>query len=358
MFRKERTMNKSATFAFVALGLIWGSNFIFMKLATGLISPIQVVFLRVLFGFLPILALAFYRGALRTKDLRHWPHFVVMSILATAFYYYAFAKGAALLPSSIAGMLSGAIPLFTFAMTALFLKQEPVTGRKIVGVALGFLGVLMIARPWSTGEGRLDLWGVGYMILGSLSIGSSLVYARRFMATLDIPPLALSTYQVGFALCILTAVTPFSGLSNIGHSAVAMIGLVLGLGLTGTGIAYVFYYYIVQRMGAVQASTVTYLPPVVALLIGCLLVGEPLRVMDLIAMTAILGGVYAIQTSGSGGKALGRARVAGSGAFQIGRGRHAARGAYADNGLMRAAAIQLQQRRPEIADSGHPIRMS
>lgn len=74
-----------------------------------------------------------------------------------------------------------------------------------------------------------------------------------------------------------------------------MTGLVLGIGLTGTGIAYVLYKFIVQRMGAVQASTVTYLPPVVALLIG-LLVGEMLRVMDLIAMSTILLGVYVIQT--------------------------------------------------------------
>lgn len=295
-------MTKSARFAFAALGLIWGSNFIFMKWAAVLISPVQVVFLRVLFGFFPILAFALYRGALRRSDLRHWPHFAVMSILATVFYYYAFAKGAALLPSSVAGMLSGAIPLFTFVMTTLFLKQEPVTARKISGVALGFLGVLMIARPWSTAEARLDLWGVSYMILGSLSIGSSFVYARRFMANLNITPLALSTYQVGLALCILAAVTPFSGLSNIGHSTVALAGLVLGLGLTGTGIAYVLYYYIVQRMGAVQASAVTYLPPVVALLIGCLLAGEPLRAMDLLAMSAILGGVFAIQTSGSAKK--------------------------------------------------------
>jgi drug/metabolite transporter (DMT)-like permease len=141
-------------------------------------------------------------------------------------------------------MLSGAIPLSTFVLTALFLKQEPVTGRKIVGVVLGFLGVLLIARPWSTGAGRLDLRGVGYMILGSLSLGSSFVYARRFMADLEISPLALSTYQVGFALCILTAVTPYSGLSDIGQSAVALSGLILGLGLLGTGIAYVLYYYL------------------------------------------------------------------------------------------------------------------
>jgi drug/metabolite transporter (DMT)-like permease len=115
------------------------------------------------------------------------------------------------------------------------------------------------------------------------------------MAELNISPLALSTYQVGLALCLLGAVTPFSGMSNIGQSTVALVGLILGLGLIGTGTAYVLYYYIVQRMGAVQASSVTYLPPVVALLIGWLLVGEPLRATDLAAMALILGGVYAIQ---------------------------------------------------------------
>jgi len=288
-------MNQPASFAFFALGLIWGSNFVFMKWATALISPAQVVLLRVLFGFLPILVLALARGVLRATDLRHWRHFAVMSILATAFYYYAFAKGTALLPSSIAGMLSGAIPLFTFVMTALFLKQEPMTRRKIAGVALGFLGILLIARPWNAGDTQLNLWGVSYMGLGSLSIGASFVYARRFMAHLDLSPLALCTYQMGFALCILAAVTPLSGLSHVQQSATALIGLVLGLGLTGTGIAYVLYYYIVRQMGAVLASSVTYLPPVVALLIGCLLVGEPLRWMDLIAMSAILSGVFAIQ---------------------------------------------------------------
>lgn len=292
-------MKKYPAIAFVALGVIWGSNFIFMKWAAELISPLQVTLLRVLFGFLPILIFALYRRELHLSDLRHWPHFVVMSILATAFYYYAFAKGAHLLPSSVAGMLSGAIPLFTFVLTALFLKQEPVTAKKLAGIALAFLGVLLIAAPWRSGDGQLNLSGVVYMVLGSLSLGSSFVYARRFMANLGISPLALATYQVGFALLILAVTTPLTGLGNIGHSALALTGLVFGLGLMGTGVAYVLYYYIVQTMGSVPASAVTYLPPVVALLIGCLLVGEPLRTMDLLAMNAILGGVYAIQTSGS-----------------------------------------------------------
>jgi len=288
-------MKRSAYAAFAALGVIWGSNFIFMKWAVGIITPMQVVFLRVLFGFVPILVFSVMRGAVHKRDLRHWRHFLVMSVLATALYYYAFVKGTALLPSSVAGMLSGTIPLFTFLMTALFLKQEHVTGRKAIGVAFGFLGVLLIARPWSIGVNQVNLGGVAYMIAGSLSLGCSFVYAKRFMSSLDISPLALSTYQIGTALCVIAIITPYAGVQNIGSDRLALLGLVVGLGLTGTGIAYVLYYYIIQQMGAVRASTVTYLPPLVALVIGCALAKEPFRALDILAMIIILCGVYVIQ---------------------------------------------------------------
>ncbi len=76
----------------------------------------------------------------------------------------------------------------------------------------------------------------------------------------------------------------------------ALAGLVLGLGLTGTGVAFILYYFIVQHLGAVRAAGVTYIPPVVALAIGSLLAHEPLRPMNLVAMLLILGGVYVLQT--------------------------------------------------------------
>jgi drug/metabolite transporter (DMT)-like permease len=113
-------MKKTAYFAFALLGLIWGSNFVFMKWAAKEITPWQIVLLRVVFGFMPILVFALAQRALRWEHIRYAHHFAVMSLLATAVYYFAFAKGTALLPSSIAGLLSGAIPLFTFICAWLF----------------------------------------------------------------------------------------------------------------------------------------------------------------------------------------------------------------------------------------------
>jgi drug/metabolite transporter (DMT)-like permease len=290
---------KTALLVFLFLGVIWGSNFIFMKWAAEEISPAQIVLLRAVFGFLPVFLYALSKGVLRWQHIRHAHHFAVMSLLATVFYYFAFAKGTALLPSSIAGLLSGAIPLFTFLCAWLFLRSEHINATKSAGVALGFLGVLLIARPWSS-SGGIDAAGIGYMIAGSLSVGCSFVYARRFVSPLNLPAAALTTYQIGFAIVCLLMVTSLDGIDAVFRDTRAWIGLVLGLGLCGTGLAYLAYYYVVAKLGAVAASGVTYIPPIVALVIGAALVGDEIHPLGYVAMLLILSGVATLQFGSSG----------------------------------------------------------
>ena len=250
--------------------------------------------LRVVFGFFPVLLFALFQRALRWQHIRHVHHFIVMSLLATAIYYFAFAKGTALLPSSIAGLLSGAIPLFTFVCAWLFLSEERINVTKATGVVLGFLGVLLIARPWS-GSGEIDVAGIAYMIAGSLSVGCSFVYARRFITPLKVPAAALTTYQIGLAMILLLPVTSLDGIEAVFSDTRAWIGLVFGLGLCGTGLAYLAYYYLVANLGALAASSVTYIPPLVALVIGVVLVGDEINALGYVAMLLILSGVAVLQ---------------------------------------------------------------
>ena len=289
-------MRLAAYGALAALGLIWGSNFVFVKWASPYITPMQIVLLRVIFGLVPLLVFALVTRSLRWQHLRFIHHFLVMAILATAFYYVAFAKGTVLLLSSVAGMLSGAIPLFTFVTAWLFLRQEPINRHSVLGTLLGFVGVLLIARPWSNDSSQVNTAGVLYMIAGSLSLGCSFVYARKFISPLGLSPLALTTYQIGLALLILMGTTDLSGITRVFSDQRASLGLIFGLGLFGTGIAYLMYYFIVDQLGAVAASGVTYIPPIVALLIGALWVGEPVRTTDVFAMLLILVGVAVLQS--------------------------------------------------------------
>jgi drug/metabolite transporter (DMT)-like permease len=281
-------------FSFVFLGLLWGSNFIYMKWAAELISPTQIVLLRVLFGFLPLAIVAWRRKVIERDQLRLLPHFFVMAAVATAFYYFAIVKGTALLPSGIAGVLGGSISLFTAIFTVMFLRTEKLNGLMAAGVLLGFAGIVVIARPWSGSDSEIDIHGVLWMLAGSIILGMSYVYVRRFLAPANLPPLALVTWQIGIALAILLAVTNYTGITHIFTNWHAALGLIVGLGVLGTGTAFLIYYYLLQELGAVASSGSTYITPVVALTISAF-AGEKVGVVEIGAAILVLTSIAMLQ---------------------------------------------------------------
>jgi drug/metabolite transporter (DMT)-like permease len=137
--------------------------------------------------------------------------------------------------------------------------------------------------------------GVAYMMIGSMSVGCSFVYARRFVTPLKLPAVALTTYQIGLAMIFLFMATSLDGIGAVFDDARAWTGLIFGLGLLGTGLAYVIYYYIVEKLRAVAAAGVTYIPPVVALVIGVFLAGDVIHPLGYLATVLILSGVALLQ---------------------------------------------------------------
>lgn len=279
---------------FLALGFIWGSNFIYMKMAAEYIESMQVVFYRVLFGFIPVFLYALYSKSLNLKDLKHSIHFFVMSLLAAVIYYYGFVKESYLLLSGIAGALSGSIPLFSFLFAAYFLKEEKITKLALLGVLIGFIGVLVLSGVFNENLENVNYEGIFSIILGSLSVGASYIYAKKFITPLKIKASALTTYQLGFALLVLVFIIDFEGINNIWQDTNSAIGMVIGLGLLGTGVAYIGYYYIIEKLGALKASSITYIPPIVALLIGIFIVGEDIKHVDILATSLIFLGIFLI----------------------------------------------------------------
>ncbi len=214
--------------------------------------------------------------------------------MATTFYYYGFVAGTALLPTSVAGLLSGSIPIFTFLGAVVFLREERPTAQMASGVALGFLGIVLSARPWNA-SADVPLAGVLWMLAGTSSVGASFVYARRFLSPLNLKPLTLATWQTGLAVVTLAALTDFRGIGAIAADTHALLSAVLGLGVVGTGGAFLIYYFIIGQLGPVRAAGATYIAPVVAVSIGAV-VGERIASLELFALALILGGVVLIQT--------------------------------------------------------------
>lgn len=282
--------------AFILLGVFWGSNFIYMKWAGAFISPVQISLLRVLFGFAPLAALAWHQRAIRVGQIRYLHHFAVMAALAAAFPYFAMAQGTTLLPSGIAGVLGGSSTLFTSLASGLFLRGEKMNRPTQYGVALGMAGIVLIARPWAGmgNSGAISLPGIAWMMSGSALFGFSYIYARRFLSPTGLAPLAIVTWQMGVALLMLAALTDVHGIGRIFEDSRATTGIVIGLGLFGTGSAFILYYYLLQKLGAVAAAGAVYITPVVALLIGWSS-GEAIGLTEILAAVLILGSIAMLE---------------------------------------------------------------
>ena len=287
-------INQLPYLLFAFLGIIWGSNFIYMKLASEYFDAMQIVFIRVLSGFIPIVLYALYQKILRYSHIKHIIPLTIVSILATSLYYYGFAKGTSLLPSAIAGILSGSIPLFSFCAAFLFLKTEQLSRTKFVGIIIGFIAIIIIAKPFDIDFHTDYIIGVLFMILGSCSVGLSFVYVKKYIIPLNLPPLALVSYQLGISLCCLIFLIDIPSLEVISINIYTLVGMVLGLGIFGTGIAYIIYYHLIRELGAVKAASATYLPPMVALFIGVIFVGETIILWDYIACLLILISIFLI----------------------------------------------------------------
>lgn len=279
---------------FALLGLFWGSNFIYMKWAAELITPAQITLLRVFFGFLPLAFVAWQKRVIHRGQLRHLPHFLVMAVLATASYYFAIAKGAALLPSGIAGVLGGSISLFTTIATLLFLRTEKPNALMLAGVLLGFAGIFLVARPWEGSDRTIDIHGVLWMLAATTILGLSYVYVRRFLSPHNLPPLTLATWQTGLALLVLLTLTDRTGMAGILQNWHTAAGVAIGLGVLGTGMAFLIYYYLLQELGAVAASGATYITPNVALLIGWA-AGEKVGILEIAAIVLTLASIAMLQ---------------------------------------------------------------
>jgi drug/metabolite transporter (DMT)-like permease len=282
--------------AFVLLGVFWGSNFIYMKWATALISSGQISLLRVFFGFVPLVVLAWRKRVLCFAQIRYLHHFAMMAAFATAFSYFAMAKGTALLPSGIAGVLGASPALFTCIASSIFLRQERMNRMMCSGVLLGLAGIVLISRPWSsTGpDPALSALGICWMLAGSIVFGLSYIYVRRYLSAIGLPPLATVTWQMGIALLMLFCLTDLHGINRILYDWKATTGMVFGLGLLGTGASFLLYYYLLEKLGAVAASSAVYTTPVVALLIGWW-VGERVGLQEVIAVVMIFSSIALLE---------------------------------------------------------------
>jgi drug/metabolite transporter (DMT)-like permease len=186
-------------------------------------------------------------------------------------------------------MLNATTPLWTVVIALGTRHQRTITARQAAGLVIGFGGAVLVFSPWQTAAGLASAGAIACLVAAA-SYAISYVYMDRFLARRGIGPVVLSACQLGAASVLLVIALGITGAPAPRLDA-TVVASILILGLIGTGAAYVLNYQIIASVGATVASTVTYLLPVVAIILGFLVLGEHITPLDLAGIALILAGI-------------------------------------------------------------------
>lgn len=255
----------------LVLAFIWGWSFLFIKVAVEGLTPSTVAWARITLGALVLYAFLRQRRVALPTDRLMLRHFAVMAVVGTAMPFTMLAWGEQRISSALTAVLNASTPLFT-ALFAASVGQERLRRGQLGGLAIGVVGVAVAA-----GLGGSDLEGSS--VVGSLAAigagacyGLSITYARRHLS--DVPPLVSATGQLVMGAVLLAPVALGTSVaSGLSLSPTRVLAIAL-LGSIGTGFAFLLHYANIAEMGATKASLVTYLVPVVAVVVGILALDE------------------------------------------------------------------------------------
>jgi drug/metabolite transporter (DMT)-like permease len=270
----------------LALAAIWGSSFMFIKVAVREVTPGEVVFGRVLTGTLALIpAVPFLLGWRQTwSGLRQYAGpLLLLGIFNAALPFWLLAWSEKRLDSGLAAVLQASMPLFTALFAYWFMRSQRVTGVKLAGVFVGFLGVLLLVGAQPSGD---VLSALAVLLTAFMYAGSSVYAGVRLRET---PALVTSLGALGFA----TLVTLPLGLSELPTEPPSWkaIASIVALGAVGLSIAYLLYFTLIAGAGAPYAALVTYLVPALALLYGAVFLGEPVTASAVGGLLLIIAGV-------------------------------------------------------------------
>lgn len=296
---------KQAWGGFWLLALIWGSSFLFIRIGVEQIPPFQLVFIRTgiaAIGFHVVLAL---RGKRIPRDRRSVGALIFLGLVNTLVPFALITWGETRIDSGLASVLQGTAALFTLVVAHFTFADERITLRKVVGLLIGFLGVVVLASRGmgSTAAGpAADLLGQMAIVVASFCYALGGTYSRKAIQN-RLEPMAVAAGSMTVAAIITGAIAYLSPAfggpapANLAALRPDVLGAVLALGLVNTFGAYLIFYPLVAVLGAARTSMVTYVIPVVGLILGAIFLGEQVD-MRLVAGTAmIVGGVGIVNLS-------------------------------------------------------------
>jgi drug/metabolite transporter (DMT)-like permease len=292
---------------YVGIVLIWGSSFLLMKVGLEALDAVQIAGLRILTGAAVLVALLHLGGGRLPTDRRVWGHLLVTGFLLATLPFTLFALSETRISSALAGIGNATTPIATVLAVLALLPGERATGRRLAAIGIGFAGVVTIMQPW-TATDRPDLVGFAMALGGGACYGVGWTYNRRYLAAADLGGLAqpAATLLAGLVLMVpftlawgwlqpggVRAVWSYDAAAAGAHPWLPLLATLL-LGVVGTGFAYTLQFDVVRGAGPVVGSTITYLIPVVSVLLGVLVLDEHLGPAQLVGFAVVLAAAWVV----------------------------------------------------------------
>ena len=288
------SVNKKSTWVptYVILGIVWGCSFIFIKMGLEFLTPFGVAFIRCFFGALTLLTIAKIRGITFPQDNRARMHIWVVALLLNVFpgVFYALAETA--ITSVLAGIINAVTPLMTLIAMLLVNREEKAKSFQVFGLLIGFLGVLTVLGAWN-GFGNNPLWAILVLLSAVTCYGISFPYTRKYVMPYQLQPESIVSLQLVMATVTLLPFFLFNGVSSTEFQMGPVLAM-LALGVFGSGFAYLWNFKVMELAGSAIASSVTYLTPVVAIIVGIIFLNEKITWNEPVgALVVLLGAAVA-----------------------------------------------------------------
>ncbi|MFI8594038.1 DMT family transporter [Microbacterium sp. NPDC078428] len=260
---------------FALTGLVWGSSFLFMKVALEGISPGQVVWSRLVLGALTLGIFVALRRDRLPRVPRVWLHMAVLAVSFCVAPFLLFSWAQQHVTSGLASIYNATTPIMTAIMASLLFRVERPTRAQIAGIIVGILGVMVLVAPWRGLSPDESLLAQAAILGATACYGFSLAYMRRFVAHSGMSAPMFSFLNIGIAALVMLVLTPLVAAGPVALDPWIGASILL-LGCLGTGVAYIWNQNAVRAWGPTRASTVTYLTPVVGVALGIAVLAEPL----------------------------------------------------------------------------------
>ncbi len=274
---------------YVAAAIVWGASFLFIKVAVEGLSPAQVVLGRLVGGAVLLALIMILTRRRWPTGVRTWLHLFAIGILMCVAPFLLFSWAAQYLPSGLSSIFNATTPIATMLIALAVLPEERLTRIKTTAMLVAAGGIVLVLGPWRfiTEIQDASLLAQAACLAATTCYGLGFTYTRRFFRSHHYDSTTVAASQIGAGALVIVALAPFIGRDPISLSP-AIVGSILLLGAVGTGLAYIWYTNVINAWGATVASTVTYLTPVVGVVLGVLVLDERVQ------WNQLVGGIIVI----------------------------------------------------------------